>query len=268
MSVQLHYFQLRARAEPLRMMLRYSGLEYADVIMPLEEWFLDPSNSAGVPRPGGAKEKMPPGRTGERQLPVLGLPDGTLMPEALDIARYIAERGNPSLLGTDQTKADRLATLGDRTRQERADAGSKLPYLENYNIVNPILNWFSVEESEVQIPTFLTAVPEAMRYLVGELGSGPFFGGEAPDYGDFVVFHYVDNLVTLDGGATLQGLGDAGVGFRAWFDRMRSLPAVAAYLAERPQPGVAAVGRPGSIMATVAQPSELPVVKRALASIG
>jgi len=246
MSVVLHYFPLRARGEPLRMLLRYTGLPHVDKIVTIDEWF------------GGEKDKAPPGRSGQRQLPLLGLPSGDLMPESLDIAKYIAERADPPLLGEDPAQAERLFLLQD-TVETPFGHGYK-----NYHRINPILNWFPREEAEAQIPEYLAAAPATWRHLAGELGDRTFFGGVAPHYADFAVFHYLDNLCTLDGGATLAGLGSEGVALRKWYEAMCGLPAVSAYISERPQPGSGLVGKPGSIMATVAVPSELPAVKQAL----
>ena len=50
---------------------------------------------------------------------------------------------------------------------------------------------------------------------------------------------------TLDGGALLAAQAQP---VRDWHAAMQGLPAVAAYLRERPQPGTGEVGRPGSLL--------------------
>merc|ERR1712060_24837 len=151
-----------------------------------------------------------------------------------------------------------MGTLQDR---EETPFG---PGLKHYGVINPILNRFPREEAEGLIPDYLAAVPAAMRYLAEELGEKPFFGGSSPHYADFWAWHYVDNVGTLDGGVTLDRLGEPGQNLRTWYDALAALPAVAAYLQERPKPGTGQAGLPGSILATVAVPSQLPIVRLAL----
>merc|ERR1740121_2993065 len=134
-------------------------------------------------------------------------------------------------------------------------------------MINPILNFFPREKSEEMIPGFLQRAPATWRAFAGLLSAkgGKFFGGAAPHIGDFHVFHYLDNLCTLDGGVTLRTLGDEQTAsLQAWRAEMQSLPGVQEYLGSRPQPGTGAVGRPGSIMATVEVPADMPIVKEAL----
>ena len=59
---------------------------------------------------------------------------------------------------------------------------------------------------------------------------------------------------TLDGGESLVWMGASGIGLQAWYDGMRSLPAVATYLSERPQPATGEVGAKGSIIAEHREP--------------
>ena len=73
--------------------------------------------------------------------------------------------------------------------------------------------------------------------------------------GEFVVFHCIDNISTLDGGKALAS-GDASGALRAWFAAMGQLPGVKEYLAERPAPGSGSVGREGSIIYKHVVPSE------------
>uniref|UniRef100_A0A7S2LXF7 Glutathione transferase n=1 Tax=Zooxanthella nutricula TaxID=1333877 RepID=A0A7S2LXF7_9DINO len=246
MSVKLYYFGLRARGEALRMMMRYGGLPYEDHIVPFKDWL------------AGKKEQVPAGRTGQRQLPLLELPGGDLLPESFDIAMYIAKRTTPSLLGEDPAQAERLFKLGD-TEETPFGSGFK-----HYHSINPMLNRLPKEEAEALIPAYVAALPGTLKYLAGELGGRRFFGGDAPHYADFQVWHYVDNMRTLDGGATLEALGEPGEVLQAWYDAVAALPGVAEYLASRPRLGTGQVGLEGSIHHAVAVPSELPVVREAL----
>ena len=69
---KLHYFQFYGRAEAIRMMLEHANVPYENLEFSFAEW---PEK----------KPLMPKG-----QVPVLELPDGTMMPESYAIARYIA----------------------------------------------------------------------------------------------------------------------------------------------------------------------------------
>lgn len=85
--------------------------------------------------------------------------------------------------------------------------------------------------------------------------SGDFYGGESPHYGDFALYHAFDSLRHLqpEVAADLPGLP-------AWASRMEALPAMAAYLAERPplgeggEAGPQRAGFPDSIYAKWAEP--------------
>jgi len=84
---------------------------------------------------------------------------------------------------------------------------------------------------------------------VSQLGGGAFFGGTAPMYSDFAIWHVCDNTRAIEPGA-LNGEPRLG----EWFDRVRALPAVEEYLQGRPARGVGGaakggVGLPGSLMA-------------------
>jgi hypothetical protein len=99
-----------------------------------------------------------------------------------------------------------------------------------------------------------------------------------PSPGDFQICHILNNLTILDGGASLKALQSTHPSVSAahtvhaphsslcalfspmtlhrvscrslfaWYNAMMELPAVAAYVAARPQPGSADVGRPGSLI--------------------
>lgn len=255
--MKLLYFNLRARGEPLRMLLMYSGLEWEDAIVSMDEW-----------RGGGYKEKMPPGRTGSKQLPVLEFPDCSLMPESLDIAKWIAQqcsKTNPSSSLMPKTpemnaKAERLFLLSDDHENPHGGFGK----------ANPLLNWFSVQESSEQLPAFFEKLPTILAHLASELGSGPYFcGGSSPTYVDFWIFHYLDNICTLDGGFSLGRVAAAagGDGLAGFCERMKGLDAVKRRLAERPQCGTQSVGNPGSIIHSIGNPpEEVFAIKRVIAS--
>mmetsp|Transcript_30314 Transcript_30314/g.54895 ORF Transcript_30314/g.54895 Transcript_30314/m.54895 type:complete len:236 (+) Transcript_30314:99-806(+) len=232
--MKLHYLALRARGEPLRMLLAHAKVDYQYVSIPLSEW-------------SAIKETMPPGKTGARQVPVLELDDGTLMPESLDIAKCICQQ-----VADDST---RKMLLGGDHPEMAEEAVMSTALL----LINPLLNWFSVEEAEEKIPSFLASVPDAYKLIASTtmIGkNGPFCCGPDVSYGDFVIFHHLDLIRTLDGGATLAGHK----AMTAFWKRMNELPALQEYLATRET----SVGRPGSILETNQDPSMLASVQTAV----
>jgi len=243
MALTLYYLPVRARGEALTMLAGHAGVALVNETVPLSEW-------------PAKKERLPAGKTGAKQLPVMALPDGTLMPESLEIAKYIAGKADPKLqlLGKDPAQAERLWLLPDTKDTPAGDMST------NLNLINPILNYFPKEDAEKKIPGFFETAPKVFAYLEQELGGGKFYGGDAPHIGDFQLFHYVDNLRLLDGGVTVDKLPK----LKGWENSMRSLPAVAKHCAERPKSGTAEIGTPASIIATTAAPSTLPVVQEAL----
>lgn len=231
MPLTLHYLPLRARAEPLKMILRHCGVTFVDRHVPFAEW--------GEWKASG---KVPPGRTGNVQLPVLELEDGTLMPESIDIAKHVwTVIAGKKVMGSDP---DLLWALND-TR----DAPFNSPDFILAGMVNPLLNWFPEEDAAPKIAPLVAGFPAFFAHVTPCLGEGPFFGGSEPNYGDFQIFHIVDNLCTLDGGATMTALESTQPALAMWHKAMLQLPAVAAHLAARPQPGSGEVGRSGSIIA-------------------
>merc|ERR1712216_140005 len=78
--LRLYYLPVRARGEALRMLLMHAGINFEDRVLSFEEW------------QAGWKDKMPLNDAGERQVPVLELQDGSMMPESAKIAEYIARQ--------------------------------------------------------------------------------------------------------------------------------------------------------------------------------
>ena len=87
--------------------------------------------------------------------------------------------------------------------------------------------------------------------------------------GDFQIFHYVDNICTLDGGFTIRNRISQGHS-RAlldWYGSVKSLPAIKNYLSARPRPGTGEIGKPGSIINTEKHPSALDIVQSELKKV-
>lgn len=231
----LLYFPLRARAEPLRMLFRHARLHITDEIVPLTAW-------------SQLKSTMP-----KQKLPVLRLEDGTLLPETADIAMHAAKLHGPPLMPTGSREA---ALSAEECWREAGN--SAVPYLTapwadstpwdaRIGACNPLLNMLAEDEALPLIPRYLDGARSWMSGLADRLDTGraPFMGGAEPHHGDFVSFHYANQITTLDGGAALAACE---LKVQLWYHSVSFLPAVAEYLATRPQAGKGEVGMPGSLL--------------------
>lgn len=225
----LLYFPLRARGEPIRFLLAYTGLPYANETVNFVDW---PSLKPTFP--GGT---VPQWRATGADV---------LMPETGDIMRHVAWLG--------RAKFPSLDPVADPTKMAQA---RRLFDLANtaLNDVNPLTNWFPVDVAFPKIPVYLTKALGILADLSAELeaSGGPFFGGVLPHYGDFGLFHVVNLMHTLQKAEVGQKplLSALKPCWAAWYQAMLTLPNIAAYIASRPVAGTGAVGREGSRLATM-----------------
>jgi glutathione S-transferase len=286
---KLHYFGVRSRAESLRMLLKYTGQNYEDKIITVDQWMNDVD--------GVRTTRFPPGPgSSKASLPVLEIaPEGTMLPDSLDIALWIAKTGAENfdesdprhhLLGEDSARSKMLFRLQD-TKETPFGSGPDL-----FGCIDPILSFFPAEKSESElVAPFLSGATNVLRWFATELKGGDYFGGKHPSYADFQLFYLFANINLLDGGVTLgerighatpAAGGDANdpapsadeiKALRLWYSKMESIPEISEYLKERPKPGSGpgkedgtGIGNPGSIIATTEKPSQLKSVKDALAA--
>lgn len=100
-----------------------------------------------------------------------------------------------------------------------------------------MMSWFTPEEREENLdiylsrPEFFPAVAETLNRSFS-WRDGPFFGGAAPSHADFGVFYVLDMLETMRPGAADKFCPD----LREWRQHFAALPAIRAYLDERPLP--------------------------------
>jgi glutathione S-transferase len=174
---------------------------------------------------GHYKRRMPKG-----QVPVLSLPDGTLMPEMNDICRYLAQVSSP---------AGRQLVVDDRQDGIMlAVNGALLDRVAHITNMYPIE--YAVEESDSvreQATTFL-------RQFSTMLEGADFFGGVTPGYGELGLWYLVEDCVLL----VPDLLDHLEPHLKQWYARVANLPGLAEYLASRPQVGEGTYGMPGSIL--------------------
>ena len=215
--LRLMYFALRARAEPARLLLRYAGIPYEDEVVGRDWAKLKPTTPWG-------------------SLPVLVVDDTTHIAQTGAVCRYVAGL-NPA--------AGLLPECGTR----RAMADSVFECAEELTTAcNQLVNRFRANSDEFasKKAEFTAALEAKLGFAERFLPDGEeYFGGSRPHFGDFNLFHVLDNaqLVLPDCLAPYPKLA-------AWMRRMEGLDALRAYLAERPQKGSGKVGLPRSLMQT------------------
>jgi len=215
---ELYYFQVRARAEPLRLLLRYARIPYANHLVAGADW----------PK---FKETVPNGA-----LPVIKLPDGSFLDDTPKLARYIAVRAGAPLMPIEEEKQKAAAEMFEISN-------------EKFGKTITLSNLVKVEDAEKDIPDALEIAVKELAKMEEELASlkEPFFGGEQPHYGEFGLFHAVNIVLTLSKKAS----SEIPAIWMKWYSAMAGLPAVKEYLSERPQAGTGKTGFPGSRMFTL-----------------
>merc|ERR1712046_242152 len=207
------------------MMLHYAGIEFSDEIIALEDW---PKVKPTMPPGPGAEF---PGRDrGNRALPVLKLPNGVMMPESRDIAKWIASLAGPPLMPIEldmQMEAEDMFSKSQSlpgfwptvilVRFQECDAEKIICGQDIGTAVfqDPkqtlIQEWYHKQQKWCRVRPLLL---EMQRVL--EARSGVFFGGDRPHYGELGIFVQVDALVTLFGReAALAGFSSK---WCNWFD--------------------------------------------------
>jgi len=227
----LIYFNWRARAEPLKMMMAYAKIKYNNRLVSDEEW---PKLKPTMPEGAWIEHFYKPDDwVGEKQLPVLKLADGTMLPDSRHIAKYIAMAAGAPLWPDTEYQQKSAADL--------FRIGQEQPLL----FMHQVVNMFPADECKPHIPPGVCTAVHLLHSMDRRMRDGPFFGGEEPHYGDFSIFHIVDLVNTLDPTWKMQGFpgwddeDGKGRGFHAtwirWYDKMANLPGVKEYLAERPK---------------------------------
>jgi len=201
-SYKLYYFDGRGRAEILRLLFAYQGVEYTDERIPRDKW---PSFKASMPF---------------GQLPVLEI-DGAKFCQSNSCARYLARKFN--LAGKnelDVLKAEMLVDCFD-------------------DATKPILTFFMEKDEakkneakkkfcEEQLPASL-ALLEA--FLIANHGGDKFFVGTELTWTDIAFVNFVE--WTAMGGATNPLAKFPKLA--ALNERIRQLKPIAAWIEKRPK---------------------------------
>jgi len=249
-AVKLNYFTVRSRGEPIRMLLKYTKRSFTSNNVTFDDWMAD-TDKVRTERFLCGREKG--------SLPVLTLADGTDVPDSLAIAQWIAKESaetHPWLAGSSPEDVEALWHSVDL---DPPPYGGENGF---YGRIDPILNFFPAEDTAAMIGPYLSEAPALLQWLESKLAGKKFFGGNSgPSIADFQICHCLNNLCTLDGGASLKkssAIGD-------WYESMVvGIPEVAEYLKERPKAGSKEVGVKGSLIYSNAVVSETKEVKAAM----
>jgi glutathione S-transferase len=177
------------------------------------------------------KPTMPNG-----QLPVLRLPDGSLLPESIDIAIKIA---------SDPSVAEERKLRVTEADMDLYALSQGIPSRE-LAMLNPVLNWFPKVDANVRLVDTLSDALEVCRAFEAKMDPEyRFIFGDTPGIGDLGLFHSVSNMVALKPDIFV----DFSPKWKAWQENVSNLPGIKEYLEERPAIGTGYVGRPGSFAA-------------------
>jgi glutathione S-transferase len=212
MTLTLYYLPLRARIEFTRMILEHGKVPYDYVELSFAEW-------------GVAKEKNE--ICNFNQLPAIKTEKGTVISQSGAIVRY--------------------AGCSPEDIDLAAEADMILELTQEMNLINPIQCYFTIGSDvyKEKYATYFAAFPAQISAAQNILGDRKFYGGEAPHYGDFALFH-ICNCTVLVAPDSL----DAYPAINAWYKVMLELPAVAAYIAKRPDASTEGFGIPNTHVTT------------------
>lgn len=214
MSLKINYLALRARGEPIFLILEYTNIPYTTETFTFtpESWVIAKKNPEIAPY---------------EQLPSLVLPTGEVIAESGTIIRYLAKIGK--IYPSDPLEA--------------AKSDMVLELAQELVTINPLVNFWAYgsPDYESNYKTYFDALPGNLKKLERHLGTQNFFGGKSPLFGDFAVFHILDLILFLNPSAL-----DEFPTLTSFVRRVESLPAIRKYLDKRPKPNE--VGVPNSFI--------------------
>jgi len=163
-NIKLTYFDLRARAEPCRLLLAYAGAKYEDERLPAPWDNMAPWAALKPNTPWG-------------QVPLLAW-DGEVIAQSMACARFLAREYN----------------LAGRTSMEMAQVD------EIIDVIQDLLNaWYSLyhaKDTAGQQKFLETNIPTGMGQLEKKLESrgGQYMVGNAFSWADLHLFFYVTDM--------------------------------------------------------------------------
>merc|ERR1719273_1767270 len=197
-------------------MFYYSDISFNDVVFPWNQW---PEEKVS--------DKIPFG-----QVPVLKTQDGRYISQSGSVSRYVAKL--TGLYPSDPIEA----ALSDSIFEMAQDLTTQ---------INRIANLYSDEKFiDERTKYFNPSLTDKLKNITRVLGVKPFFGGNSPLYGDFLMLHVLEMIIFVkrsekDNFALQPSL-------MQWMKRMKELPGICDYLQTRPKSGSGKIGKVGSLM--------------------
>lgn len=218
--MELHYFAVRGRAEPLRLILADSGLAWRNVLLTSERWAEEkPAALLGtcpILYYFGARGREGGGAGG----------GGVQVAQCVGIAHFLAHKlQHRGLLGEPGNDAHLALALGLST----------CGYQE---LLSPLLalQWAPVRSRGIPLAQVVHAYYAKVLLLVPlllrALGAGPYFCGATPCVADYFIAEWVENHQAFFATAA-RNTDDVPAPLVALARRVAERPAVAAYIADR-----------------------------------
>jgi glutathione S-transferase len=177
-AITLHYFDVHARGEPVRLIFAYAGVEFTDHKVPFEEWgALKASNFAEF-----------------GQLPVLDI-DGERLVQSQSIVRYVGQKYG--YYPSDIKEVYQVESIGD-LKEDIYRAIVPNLYANNAEGIEKFYN-----ETAPQVLGFLEK-----RLEKNHNGEG-FFVGDSISLADFLVFQIVHDYFLASNRKDKEHLVDA-----------------------------------------------------------
>jgi len=209
MTPTLIYFDIRGRAEPIRLLLADLKVEYVDQQITLSDWELH-------------RDSMP-----FRRIPVYR-EDDLVIPEAFAILSYLGRKYD--LLGANESERIRC----DATVEAWKDYG------------NRVANAFgAMSNSEAERRVFIEETQPALlrdleRFYESRSTVEPFWAGPTPTVADYVAFNYIDSFQSPKTRQQFEALG-------AFHGAFAGRSNVRSYLASPQRPAALFYGPNGKI---------------------
>ncbi|CAB3406493.1 unnamed protein product [Caenorhabditis bovis] len=197
-TYKLYYFDSRGRAEPIRLMFHYLGVDFEDVRMSMEEF-------------AESKDKAP-----MRQLPYLEMDGGkTVLCQTLTICRYLAKSINPDRWFGGATKTDSAKV------DMFADA-----FADIFNFAMSAV-YAPTHVKDEMLANFSATIRDRLKTQENLLrrSRGEFFVGKTPHWCDIYILGVLEALDQLE-----DGLLDELHILREYYLRMRNLPELKEYI--------------------------------------
>lgn len=211
---QIMYFDIRGRAEPIRLLLEFCNVDYVDRQVTLEEW---ESIRATTPF---------------RRMPVYSEGD-LVIPEAFAIINYLGRKYGL------QGESEPARVRCDVTIEAWRDYGNRIASVFGARSTNEDARKLFLKEEQ---PTLLSDL-EAF-FLARDLPS-PYWAGGTPTTADFAAFHLIEGLVNQSPNV-LQRFG----GLRKFHEHFAALTSVKEYLTSARRPAALFYGPNGKIFPT------------------